>query len=137
MARKYDTVEIDGNDYELHPVKADDKKIGSVPVRKFDGNEDFVNFVNAASDGETELIITDYKYGNAVRLQGMARKCVSGEGFSDTAMNKVYAAMTKDECMQFLNDHAGLMKFAKQRWAEMQAYGAEAVGEDHVWEELL
>ena len=137
MARKYDTVEIDGVKYELHGVKADDKKIGSVPVRIFADGDPFENFVATATKGEIELIVADWKYGNGVRLQGMARKCVSGEGFSDAAMNQTYAAMSKDECLQFLGDHAGLVKFAKAKWAEMQAEGAADVDESKVWEELL
>ena len=139
MARKYDTVEIDGIQYELHGVKADDKKIGAVPVRQFDikSGDDFQQFVVAATEGEVLLIIADWKYGNGVRLQGMARKCVSGEGFSDTAMNKTYAAMTPEECQRFHQDHAGLVKFCKAKWAEMQADGAADVDADKVWEELL
>lgn len=147
MARKYDTVEIDGVQYEKHGVKADDKKIGFVPVRLFAPDEsvdsgeskyeEFHTLVANADDGELILIIADWKYGNGVRLQGMARKCVSGEGFSDTAMNKTYAAMTLEECAQFHQDHAGLVKFCKVKWAEMQASGAEDVDETKVWEELL
>ncbi len=137
MARKYDTVEIDGFKYELHGVKADDKKIGSVPVRMFSDGDPFENFVANASAGEIELIVADWKYGNGVRLQGMARKCVSSEGFSDAAMNKVYAAMTQDECMKFHQDHAGLVKFAKERWLQMQADGSADIDADKIWEELL
>lgn len=138
MARKYDTVEIDGIKYEKHGVKADDKKIGFVPVMCFDTPLDFREFIAACdSDGEMELHMADWKYGNGVRLQGMARKCVSGEGFSDTAMNKTYAAMSKDECARFHQDHAGLVKFCKEKWAEMQADGAADVDETKVWEELL
>lgn len=137
MARKYDTVDIGDFTYELHSVKADDKKIGSVPVRAFTDPQDYRLFVEHASDGELELIITDWKYGNGVRLQGMARKCASGEGFSDAAMNQTYAALTKDECLQFHKDHAGLVKFCKERWAKMQADGAADVDEKKVWEELL
>ncbi len=138
MARKYDTVEIDGVQYEIHSVKADNKKIGFVPVRCFDTPLDFRTFVSECdNDGEMELIMNDYKYGHTVRLQGMARKCVSGEGFSDAAMNQVYAAMTPEECQSFHQDHAGLVKFAKQRWSEMQADGAAEADENHVWAELL
>ena len=138
MARKYETVEIDGLKYELHGVKADDKKIGSVPVRAFDANAgDFQVCVAEASIGEIELMIADWKYGNGVRLQGMARKCVTGEGFSETAMNKTYAAMTKDECARFHQDHAGLVKFCKAKWADMQADGAADVDETKVWEQLI
>ena len=137
MARKYNTVEIDGVQYELHGVKADDKKIGSVPVRMFADGDPFQDFVKTATKGEIELIVADWRYGNGVRLQGMARKCVSGEGFSDAAMNKTYAAMTKDECAKFHQDHAGLVKFCKAKWADMQADGAADVNESKVWEELL
>ena len=137
MARKYETTVIDGEKYELHSVKADDKKIGFVPVRTFVDMDDFKAFVDRATVGETELIIADWKYGNGVRLQGMARKCVSGEGFSDAAMNKVYATLTKDECLRFHRDHAGLVKFCKTKWLIMQAEGAADVDETKVWEELL
>ena len=137
MARKYETVEINGVQYELHGVKADDKKIGFVPVRCFSISQEFRDCIEGASDGEIELHVADWKYGNGVRLQGMARKCVTGEGFSDAAMNKTYAAMTPAECAQFHQDHAGLVKFAKAKWAEMQAEGAADVDENKVWEELL
>lgn len=137
MTRKYETTVIDDVTYELHPVKADDKKIGSVPVRMFASTENFQQLIADADKDELELIIADWKYGNAVRLQGMARKCVSGEGFSETAMNKTYAAMTPDECAQFHQDHAGLVKYCKTKWAKMQADGAEDADADKVWEELL
>ena len=137
MARKYETVEIDGIKYELHGVKADDKKIGFVPVRCFGDGDPFAVFIESAPAGEMQLIVADWKYGNGVRLQGLARKCVTGEGFSDAAMNKTYAAMTPEECAQFHQDHAGLVKFCKAKWAEMQADGAADVDEKKVWEELL
>ena len=137
MARKYDTVEIEGNEYELHTVKANDKKIGRVPIRLFYGPESFKNFVESATPGDIELMITDYKYGLAVRLQGMARKCVAGEGFSDAAMNKTYNTLTQDECASFQGDHAGLVKFCKGKWETMQADGAEDYGEDYIWDDLV
>lgn len=140
MARKYTVETIDGVKYGLHKVKADDKAIGSVPVRMFspdNANQDFIDFVGNANQDEIELIIADWQYGNAVRLQGLARKCVSGEGFSDAAMNKAYAAMTPEECAQFHQDHAALVKYCKQKWADMQADGAADVDADKVWEELL
>ncbi len=137
MAREYKTVEIDGIKYELHKVKADNKPIGSVPVRMFAKDGEFQLFVDEANSGEVELIITDYRYGLAVRLQGMARKCVSGGGFTDAAMNKTYNTLTQDECASFQGDHAGLVKFCKDKWTEMQKDGAEDYGEDYVWDELV
>ena len=126
MARKYDTVDIDGVMYEKHSVKVDNKAIGSVPVRCFvGGSNDFKDFVANTNQGEAELIVADYKYGLAVRLQGMARKCVSGEGFSDAAMNKTYAALTPEECARFHQDQAGLVKFWKEKGSGMQAEDAE------------
>ncbi len=137
MAREYKTVEIDGVKYELHTVKANDEKIGSVPVRTFANTDQFMQFVVDAEAGDVELMIADWKYGNGVRLQGMARKCVSGGGFTDAAMNKVYAAMTQEECASFYRDHAGLVKFAKERWANMQKDGADDYSEDYIWDELV
>jgi hypothetical protein len=138
MAREYETTVIDGVTYELHGVKADGKKIGTVPVRVFIDTLAFVNFISSElSDGELELAISDWQYGNAVRLQGMARKATTGEGFNDAAMNKVYAAMSKEDAMNFIGDHTALVKECKKRWAEMQAAGAAEADEDHIWEELL
>lgn len=146
MARKYTITTIDGIKYELHSIKADDKKIGFVPVRLFAPDEaadedskyaEFDGFIQNATVGELELIIDDWKYGNAVRLQQMARRCSTGEGFSETAFNKVYAGMTDEECMSFHRDHAGLTKFIKARWAQMQKDGQAEADEDKIWEELL
>ena len=68
----------------------------------------------------------------------MARKCVSGEGFSDAAMNKTYAAMTPEECARFHQDHAGLVKFCKAKWTQMQLADPDReYDKDYVWEELV
>lgn len=140
MAREYNTVEIDGNDYELHKVKVDNKSIGSVPVRTFDSNEDFVNFVNTAADGDTELIITDYKYGLAVRLQGMARKCVSGGGYTDADHNRIFNELSVADpnwLQGFVGKGNDLDKACKAEWQRQKDENPADTDADKVWTELL
>lgn len=138
MARKYETTVIDGIEYELHSVKVDNKKIGLVPIICFSNSDAFREFIHDSTAGDLELVAADFRYGNAVRLQGMARKIVTGEGFSDAAMNKTYAAMTPDECARFHQDHAGLVKFCKEKWATMQAESSDGEYDaDYVWDELV
>jgi len=137
MARKYETTDIDGIVYELHGVKSDGKKIGFVPVRCFISAE-FTDFVKEATPGELDLIIDDWTYGNAVRLQGMARKAVEGEGFNDAAFGRIFNdtdIITKEVLMQYHGDSAGLRAYCKKIYEEQQQ--DVEVDEEHIWEELL
>jgi len=135
MARKYTVVEIDGKNYELHGVKVDKKPIGFVPVRQFDisTGDDFQQFVIDSTEGEIQLIIDDYKYGLAVRLQQMARKSVTGE-WSDAKMNEIWPTLTDAEKSLSYNE---IVKLCKAKWAEQQAAGASDIDENYVWETLL
>lgn len=139
MTRKYNTTEINGFDYELHGVKVEKKSIGSVPVRVFADKHDFLLFVQDATDGNLELIVEDYKYGLAVRLQGMARKCVTGESFGDAQFGKIFNdtnIITTEILLQFHGDSAGLKAYCKDIYDKQQADGDE-YGEDYVWDELV
>ena len=142
MARKYDTVEIDGVQYELHGVKADDKKIGFVPVRCFaaGSKDDFPEFVNGATDGELELIVADWKYGNGVRLQGMARKCVTGDGYTDADHNRIFNELSvadPDWLVGFVGKGDALDKACRAEFDRQKAEKPTDVDESKVWEEFL
>ena len=138
MAREYKVVEIDGIKYELHGVKVENKSIGTVPVRLFPTPQDFRNFIAAETDDdETELHIADWKYGNGVRLQGMARKATTGEAFSDAIYNKMFNQLEVDTLVQFAGKGDELRKHCKQMYATQQAELGDDADSEHVWEELL
>lgn len=141
MARKYDTVEIDGIQYELHGVKADDKKIGFVPVRQFDikSGDDFQESVVAATEDEIQLIIIDWKYGNGVRLQQKARKIATGGGYTDGDHNRIFNELSvadPDWLAGFVGKGDALDKACKAEFDRQQAEGMEETDEKKVWREL-
>lgn len=137
MGRDYETTSIDGIEYELHGVKVEKKSIGTVPVRLFRGVHEFKDYIANRADGELELDISDWKYGNGVRLQGMARKCVTGEAFSDAVFNKVFNQLDVDTLVKFLGKGDDLRKHCKKMYQDEQAKLGDGADEEHVWEELL
>ena len=137
MAREYKIWTNDGIEYELHGVKADGKPIGTVPVRVFDTPDDFRKYVLDRDNGDLELDISDWKYGNGVRLQGMARKATTGEAFGDAVFNKMFNQLDVDVLMQFHGDGDGLRKHCKAMYVMQQAELGDEADSEHVWEELL
>jgi len=141
MTRKYDTVEINGFDYEKHGVKVDKKSVGSVPVRQFSDPNDFRLFVEHAKDGELELIIDDWKYGNGVRYQGMARKIVTGGPLDREAIfAKAFCnteICTQELLMEYHGDREGLIDHFVELHKAAQDDTTNAYGEDYLWDELV
>ncbi len=141
MTRKYNTTEIDGIPYNLHGVKVDKKSIGSVPVRVFKNDEDFQQFIMDAKPGEVELICEDYVYGLAVRLQGMARKCVTGGSLDREAIfAKAFCnteICTKELLMEYHGNREGLIDYFVELHKTAQAENTDEYGEDYVWDELV
>lgn len=140
MARKYKTVEINGVKYELHPVKADDKKIGSVPVRMFDAPEDFQQFVVDANAGDVALIEADWRYGNAVRLQGTARKNATGGGFTQGDHDRIFneLSLADPEWLVGFSGKSKEMESAiRDEFNRQQAEGMQETDENKVWTELV
>ncbi len=140
MTRKYDTVEIDGVMYEKHGVKVEKKSIGSVPVRTFKDDE-FVDFVDSSNKGDLELIVEDYKYGLAVRLQGMARKSVTGGSIDREAIfAKAFCnteICTKELLMEYHGNREGLIDYFVELHKTAQAENTDEYGEDYIWDELV
>lgn len=135
MARKYDLVTIDDVVYELHAVKSDGKKLGLVPVRYFTDDTIFMDWVRSLPDGEIELLHADWKYGNAVRLQRMARELATGEKFTDVIRDKIANRMTSEELGQYAGKFDALNAECKRIW-ESEKDSLETV-EDYVFEELI
>lgn len=140
MTHKYTTTVIDDVTYELHGVKVDKKPIGSVPVRAFT-NESFQMFVNEATAGEIDLITEDYKYGLAVRLQGMARKSVTGGSLDREAIfAKAFCNVdicTQEILMEYHGNREGLIDYCVELHKTAQAENTGDYGEDYVWDELV
>lgn len=140
MAREYQTVEIDGILYEVHKTKLGTVPIGGAPVRMFGDGDPFVDFVNSASSGELELIVTDWKYGNAVRLQGMARKCMSGGGYTDADHNRIFNELSVADpnwLQGFVGKGNDLDKACKAEWQRQKDENPADTDADKVWTELL
>ena len=142
MSRKYEIVEIDGTKYELHGVKADNKKIGFVPIRCFSNassDQEFLDFVESADSSERTLIVADYKYGNAVRLQGKARNIATGEGYTDGDHNRIFNELSvadPDWLAGFVGKGDALDKACKAEFDRQQAEGMEETDESKIWREL-
>lgn len=139
MARKYDVTDIDGVSYELHGVKADDKKIGFVPVRIFGADDSFEDFVANAQASELKLIIADWKYGCGVRLQGMARKSVSGGGYTDADHNKIFNELSLANpkwLPKFAGNSGALDKACKDEWERRKAENPIESNEKRIWAEF-
>jgi len=145
MSRKYAIETIDNIDYELHQTKADKraggnakKKIGFAPVRAFSGGAaEFKEFVQAATTGESELIIADYKTGNAIRLQAMIRNLVANEAkFTDADRTRM-ANKLGAEIAKYAGNVAALNAKCREMWQAEQTDNDVEIDEDKIWEELL
>lgn len=143
MAREYETVEIDEVTYELHKVKVDNKPIGSVPVRQFAGTGEFIEFVNQTAEDnvtDVELIVTDYKYGLAVRLQGKARKRVSVDKYNSDDHNRIFNELSvadPDWLAGYVGKGDALDKACKAEFDRQVAENPIEVDGSKVWSEVL
>ena len=140
MARDYKTVDINDVKYELHGVKVDGKPIGSVPVRMFTGEELFNQFVAEDDGDKLKLIISDYQYGLAVRLQGKARKRVSVDKYNSDDHNRIFNELSMadpDWLRDFVGKGDALDEACKAEFDRQVAENPIEVDADKIWEELV
>lgn len=118
MSKKYKIQRIGNNDYELHPVKADSRAIGFVPVRVIGDIDDLVKQI---ADNETTeaQAVADYKYGLAVRLQREARSLLTGDTFNEAAYNRELDELG-DGVLEYVGKAAVLREELKRRWLQRQ-----------------
>jgi len=142
MARKYDTVELDTITYEKHGTKITvagvATKVGFAPVRTFGDDDPFINFVKCANAAELQLIISDWKYGAAVRIQGMVRRAATGGGYTDADHNKIFNEMSSADpewLMQYAGNGAALDAACRAEWDRRKAENPVEADEERVWEE--
>lgn len=155
MARKYETVDIDDLKYELHGVKVDtgERKrdpvrniqvkvmagAGSVPVRMFGDGDSFADFTAAATPGELTLIVDDWKYGCGVRLQGMVRKAVSGDGYTELDHNRIFNELSLADpkwLVGFAGKGDALDKACRAEWERQRAENPTELDAKRVWSEF-
>ena len=117
-------VTIDEVQYELHGTKVKVAgtlvPVGFAPVRLFSTVAEFRNYINDRSDGELELDIQDWQYGNGVRLQRLNRACTEVQSDrknpTDAEKSQIYAEFTDDDRSLYAGKWDALNAEIKRRW---------------------